>query len=222
MNEVNVETIEFGDEVRQSVQFRLALAPIVIRPLIAREVLHSRELHALCGIGDRFSFRPIGRVDPPAQFGKLRLWNIHLRKRTNGICLLATSLCSNSLGHGVLFLSSFEFLEFPVNMRIRGCIGVANGDVILGRTDEYFFAITAPCEAKTPSDFCREPLPSRRSGKMLEETRLDYALVTVFVEVWISIGSCRRLLEEDGQPGSYRFVFRVSTDKRASRLLLIS
>ena len=50
---------------------------------------------------------------------------------------------------------------------------------------------------------------------MLEETRLDYALVTVFVEVWISIGSCRRLLLDDGRPGSYRFVFRVSTDKRA-------
>jgi hypothetical protein len=38
---------------------------------------------------------------------------------------------------------------------------------------------------------------------MLEETRLDYALVTVFVEVWISIGSCRRLLLDDGQTGSY-------------------
>ena len=35
---------------------------------------------------------------------------------------------------------------------------------------------------------------------MLEETRLDYALVTVFVEVWISIGSCRRLLLDDEQP----------------------
>jgi hypothetical protein len=32
---------------------------------------------------------------------------------------------------------------------------------------------------------------------MLEETRLDYALATVFVEVWISIGSCRRLLLDD-------------------------
>ena len=57
---------------------------------------------------------------------------------------------------------------------------------------------------------------------MLEETRLDYALVTVFVEVWISIGSCRQLLLDDGQPGSYRFVFQVSTDKRASRQRLIS
>jgi hypothetical protein len=45
---------------------------------------------------------------------------------------------------------------------------------------------------------------------MLEETCLHYSLVTVFVEVWISIGSRRRLLLDDGQP-----VFQISTDKRA-------
>jgi hypothetical protein len=38
---------------------------------------------------------------------------------------------------------------------------------------------------------------------MLEETRLDYALVTVFVEVWISIGLCRRLLLDDELTVSY-------------------
>jgi hypothetical protein len=38
---------------------------------------------------------------------------------------------------------------------------------------------------------------------MLEETRVDYALVTVFVEVWISIGSCRRLLLDHELTGSY-------------------
>ena len=62
-----------------------------------------------------------------------------------------------------------------------------------------------------------EPLPGRRSGKMLEETRLNYALVTVFVEGWVSIGSRRRLLLDDGQP-----VFQISTDKRASRQCMIS
>ena len=60
------------------------------------------------------------------------------------------------------------------------CFSWANGEVILGRTDEYFFAITAPSAAKTLSDFCKEPSPSGRGGKMLEETPLDYALVRVF------------------------------------------
>ena len=77
--------------------------------------------------------------------------------------------------------------EFVVDM-VPVAISVRGRRRGLRTRDADFFAITAPCAAKTPSDFCREPLPSRRSGKMLEETRLDYALVTVFVEVWISIG----------------------------------
>ena len=73
---------------------RLDLAPVVFRPPIAREFLNRRELHALRCIRDRFPFRPLGRVDAPAQFGKFRFRNIHM-KRTNGIlvsCLLAALL----------------------------------------------------------------------------------------------------------------------------------
>ena len=47
VNEMNVEPIDLGHELRQGVQFRLALAPIVICRPIAREFLHRRELHAL-------------------------------------------------------------------------------------------------------------------------------------------------------------------------------
>src|SRR5271168_976324 len=121
---MNVEPIYLGDELRQGIQFRLAFAPVIFRAPIAREALDSRELYTLGCICDRFPLGPLCRVNTSAQFGQFRLWNIHLRKRTNGICLLAASLCSNGLRHDVLFLSSFEFLEFPVNMRIRGCIGV--------------------------------------------------------------------------------------------------
>ena len=50
--------------------FNLAshLAPVVFCPPIARERLHRRELHALGRICDRFPFRPLCRVDAPAQF----------------------------------------------------------------------------------------------------------------------------------------------------------
>ena len=47
VNEVNVQPIDLGDELRQGVQFRLALAPVVFRRPIARELLNRRELHAL-------------------------------------------------------------------------------------------------------------------------------------------------------------------------------
>jgi hypothetical protein len=61
---------------------------------------------------------------------------------------------------------------------------------------------------------------------MLEETHLDYALVTVFVEAWIYIGSCRRLLLDDGETGSYsgpEVGFEdIATDLREPRLWITS
>ena len=47
----------------------------------------------------------------------------------------------------------------------------------VGRTDEYFLVIMAPCAAKTLSDFCKEPTPEGRGGKMLEETFLGYSFI---------------------------------------------
>ncbi len=47
MDEMNVEPIDLGDELRQGVQPRLALAPVVICRPIVRELLSRRELHAL-------------------------------------------------------------------------------------------------------------------------------------------------------------------------------
>ena len=91
VNEVNVQPIDLGDELRQGVQFCLDLAPVVLCRPIARERLHRRELHALRCICNRFPFRPLCRVDAPAQFGEFRFRNIHL-KRANRIlvsCLLA-------------------------------------------------------------------------------------------------------------------------------------
>ena len=47
MQEVNVDPIDVGDELRQGVQLRLARAPVVLGRPVAREVLNRRELHAL-------------------------------------------------------------------------------------------------------------------------------------------------------------------------------
>ena len=52
VDEVNVDPVDVGDELRQGVQLRLALAPVVIGRPIARELLHRRELHALRLIRD--------------------------------------------------------------------------------------------------------------------------------------------------------------------------
>jgi hypothetical protein len=78
VNEMNIEPVDLGDEVRQGVQLRLALAPVVLFPPIGREVLHRGEPHPLRIILDRFPLRPPCRVDAPAQIDQLLFWDIDL------------------------------------------------------------------------------------------------------------------------------------------------
>ena len=74
VNEMNVQPIDLGDELRQGVQSRLDLAPVVFCRPIARERLNRRELYALRCIRDRFPFRPLRRdLNAPAQFGQVPL-----------------------------------------------------------------------------------------------------------------------------------------------------
>src|SRR5919106_3215202 len=73
VNEVNVQPIDLGDELRQSLEFRLALAPVVLRRPIARECLDRRELHALRRIIDGLLFWPARRRDARTQVLEIRL-----------------------------------------------------------------------------------------------------------------------------------------------------
>src|SRR5258705_2348476 len=83
MDEMDVESIDLGDELRQGVEPDLTLAPVVLRRPISRESLSGRELHPLRLIRDRLAIRPSSRGDAPAQFGEVRLGHTQL-KRTNG------------------------------------------------------------------------------------------------------------------------------------------
>ena len=73
VNEVDVQPVDLGDEVRQGVEPRLHLAPVVVRRPILRELLHRRELHALRIVRDGLLVRPAGRRDAPAQIVELIL-----------------------------------------------------------------------------------------------------------------------------------------------------
>lgn len=69
---------------------------------IAREFLNRRELDALRLIRDSFPLRTACRADTPAQFGKFRFREIHM-KRTNRIrvnCLPAAFLSATDISHG--------------------------------------------------------------------------------------------------------------------------
>ena len=84
VNEVDVEPIDLGDEVRQGVQLRLALAPVVVGRPVARELLHHREPHALRVVADRLALGPPGRVDAPPQVGELLLRKTDLKRPDSG------------------------------------------------------------------------------------------------------------------------------------------
>ena len=73
VDEVDVQPVDLGLELRQGVQSRLAPAPVVLGRPVARQVLYRRQLHTLRPIGDEFPRRPAGRVDTAAQLVDLAL-----------------------------------------------------------------------------------------------------------------------------------------------------
>ena len=70
VDEMNVEPVDVRHELRQGVQPRFDLAPVVICRPIGRELAHRRELHALRRIRYRFPLGPLCRGDPPAEIGE--------------------------------------------------------------------------------------------------------------------------------------------------------
>ena len=74
VDEVDVQPVDLGDELRQGLELRLELAPVVLGRPVARERLHRRQLHALRPIIDGLLARASasrrgaggGRRGPPA------------------------------------------------------------------------------------------------------------------------------------------------------------
>ena len=54
MNEMNIQSIDFGNEVRKCVQPRFTLAPVVMILPVVQELLNSLERYTLRIIGDGF------------------------------------------------------------------------------------------------------------------------------------------------------------------------
>ena len=79
VNEVNVQPVDLGDEVRHGIESCFDFAPVVFgRPVIG-ELLHGRERHALREVRDSLRLRPAGCGDPPAQVGEFRVRDIHAK-----------------------------------------------------------------------------------------------------------------------------------------------
>jgi hypothetical protein len=85
VDEVDLDPVDLGRELRQRVQSRLALAPVVVGRPVAAERLQRRQLPALGAVGDEFLRRPARRLDPAAQLSELLLRNLD-PERTDGCC----------------------------------------------------------------------------------------------------------------------------------------
>src|SRR5687767_3127076 len=102
MDEMDVEPVDLGGEVREGVQPRLALAPVVLGRPIAREVLHERERHALRVILDGLLLGPARGREARTQILELRLGDVDRERLDGGVVRRpfdydchVSSLCGN-------------------------------------------------------------------------------------------------------------------------------
>ena len=78
VDEMDVQPIDLGHELRQGIQPRLALAPVVLRRPVAREFLNRRRLHALRLISDSLLVGEARRPDPSAKVVQLLLRHVNV------------------------------------------------------------------------------------------------------------------------------------------------
>jgi len=101
VDEMNVQSVDLGDELRIGIQLRLDLAPVVVGRPITGERLDGGELNALRVIRDRFPLGPTGRVDAPAQLGKVRFRKIHSKWADRSLVgCYVRAWCRNRFVHG--------------------------------------------------------------------------------------------------------------------------
>ena len=80
VDEVDVQPVDLGDELRHGVQPRLALAPVVLGLPVARDRLDRRQLHTLRRIVDSLLLGPARRRDAGAQVLELRLGDVDCQR----------------------------------------------------------------------------------------------------------------------------------------------
>src|ERR671916_2136188 len=94
---MDVEPVDLGNELRQGLQLRLPLAPVVICGPVACELLHRGELHALGLIRDGLLFGPLRVRDAATEVQELLFRNVDAEGADGGLLL-------SEMGHGGLLM----------------------------------------------------------------------------------------------------------------------
>src|SRR4051812_42769998 len=90
---MNIETVDLRDELRQRIQPRLYLAPVVVRAPVANQLLKLGELHALGSIIDGFFLRPPCRQDAFAKIGKRFVGHSDAEWPDGGLAIVGSGGC---------------------------------------------------------------------------------------------------------------------------------
>ena len=85
VDEVDLDAVDLGGELRQGVQPRLAPAPVVLARPVAGELQQHRPLHPLRSVGHELLGGPARRLDAAAQVVDLRFGNLDLEGRGRGV-----------------------------------------------------------------------------------------------------------------------------------------
>ena len=77
MDEVDVQPVNLGEEVRIGVQLRFELPPVIAGPPIVQHLPDGLERHALRKVGDGLLLGQASRGQAAAQIGEIRFGNVH-------------------------------------------------------------------------------------------------------------------------------------------------
>jgi hypothetical protein len=80
VDEVNVDSVDRRDELRQGVQLRFHLAPVVAAPPVLNQLLQLRQLRALRLIADGFLIGPSRSSNAPAEVIERRLRHLDFER----------------------------------------------------------------------------------------------------------------------------------------------
>ena len=88
---MDVDAVNRGDELRQAVELRLQLPPVVAGALVTDELLKLVERRALRLIGNRLAIRPARRQDSPTEIGELLVRDVDAEGRIASLAGAAIS-----------------------------------------------------------------------------------------------------------------------------------
>ena len=85
VHELNVQTVDFGDELWVSIESRLAATPVVLGLPVLTDFTGISQRNTLAPIGRGFTFRPAGLGEASCEVIEFGLWNGKLKGADVGI-----------------------------------------------------------------------------------------------------------------------------------------